>query len=173
MILSGWTWKKVLEDWKMIPRTKNNEIVTFVNKDLLNPVKEAGTQTNCCTNTHTHTLYWQAGWVCCVWLRCCWEPARYHLPPDGEKSEALCHIHLSSTVRVCVRKMDKQAAGLDNTVMNTHRLCWGSVFKCAPTVSSQHSSNNNHFTCRIHKAHGWNWQIHFFSPFFSEITVFI
>lgn len=49
--------KKVLEGWKMIPRTKNNKIVTFVNKDLLNPVKEAGTQTTCCTNTHTHTLY--------------------------------------------------------------------------------------------------------------------
>lgn len=53
-------------------------------------------------------------------------------PPDGEKSEALCHIHLSPIVCVRVHKMDKQAAGLENTVMNTRTHSAGDQFSSEP-----------------------------------------
>lgn len=116
---------------------KRNKIVAF-REQRPSRSCEGWRDPNNLLHKHTHTLH-------TVWS---------HLPPDGEKSRALCHIHLSFSVRVrvLVHEMDKQTAGLDNTVMNTHRLRWGSVFKCASPSSPHSGSNNAHFTCRIHKS---------------------
>lgn len=129
--------EKVHEDLKMIGQTKNKIVVVV--KKRPSKSREGGRDSNNLLNKHTHTALTGRVRLLCL-IAMLLGTSVLSSPPDGEKSEALCHIHLSSIVCVRVRKMDKQAAGLDKTVMNTHRLCWGSVFKCASPPSPHNTA---------------------------------